>query len=171
MPRVCGAACTASSPVPGFASLCLRVPWLHPFLALAGPSQNFIHHQLASSRGPDGEEKPLKSQSWGGFVGSRLRSQLQPRRAQPRDDIAAEPNEGHDVKMCRSSEPWQKHGPQDTAAQKERNLQEISHSVIVEGRCEQMDQISLNFFFFSGTPTSLPPLHADPLRMDSYILI
>jgi len=122
-----GAARTAGSPVPGLASLCLRVPWLHPFPALAGPSQNFIHHRSASSRGPDGEEKAFKSQSWEGFVGGRLRSQLQPRRAQPWDDIAAEPSEGHDIKMCRSSEPWQKRRAQDTAAQEEINLQEISH--------------------------------------------
>lgn len=167
MCRVCGAARTASSPVPGLASLHLHIPWLHPFPALAGPSQNFIHHQSASSRGPDGGEKPLKSQSRGGFVGSRLRSQLQPRRAQPWDDVATELNEGHDIKMCRSAEPRQKHRAQDAAAQEEVNLQEISHPVIVEGRCEQMDQISLDIFFFSGTPTSLPPLHADPLRMDS----
>lgn len=68
------------------------------------------------------------------------------------------PNEGHDVKMC-----WQKHQAQDRAAQEEeRNLLEISHSGPVKGSCEQMDQISLNFFFSGGMPTSLPPLHADP---------
>lgn len=68
------------------------------------------------------------------------------------------PNEGHDVKTC-----WQKHQAQDRAAQEEeRNLLEISHSGPVKGSCEQMDQISLNFFFSGGMPTSLPPLHADP---------
>lgn len=141
--QVCGAACTASSPVPGLASLHLHVPSLHPSPALAGPSQNFIHHRLASSRAPDGEEKPLKSQHWGGFAGSCLCSQLQPQRAQPGDDVAAEPSEGHHVGMCRSSEPWQKHGAQDAAAHTEEiNLQENSHSVTVEGRCEKMDQVS-----------------------------
>lgn len=142
--QVCDAACTASSPVPGLASLHLHVLSLHPFPALAGPSQNFIHHRLASSKTPDREEKPLKRQHWGGFAGSCLSSQLQPQRAQPWDDIAAEPSEGHHVKMCRSSEPWQKHRAQDAAVHKQEiNLQETSHSGTVEGRCEEMDQISL----------------------------
>lgn len=42
--------------------------------------------------------------------------------------------------------------------------------VKLQGLTEQMDHISINLFFFSGTPTSLPPLPADPLRMDSSLI-
>lgn len=53
-----------------------------PGFILPCSSQNFTHSRAASSR----EEKPLDSQSWGGFAGSCQHSQLQPRGAQPWDD-------------------------------------------------------------------------------------
>lgn len=81
-------------------------------------------------------------------------------------------NKGHHVRMCCSSEPWQKHQAQDWAAQeKERNLLEISLSGPVKGSCEQMDQISsISSFPVGSLQASLLSLLI-LLSMGFYILI
>lgn len=153
MCRACGAARTASSPVPGLASLRPRIPWLH--LPKTSPTTD--------------QRSPCTDRAGEALLAAATAHSCSHGEPSPGMTL---PNKGHDVKMCCSSEPWQKHQAQDRAArQKERNLLEISLSGTVKGSCEQMDQIFLDFFFSSGIPTSLPPLLADLLSMDFYFLI